>query len=208
MTIFNTRELRDRGAAVAGRFRPEGRRLVALYCGVIALLSLGSNGLNLYLDSQIGNTGGLSGLGMRSVLQTIQQALSYVNMFFGPFWSAGFLLAVLGMTRGTAPRLDHLTGGFRRFGRILGGLAFEFLVVIALSMAAINLASIVFALTPRGQEVATMLEPLMADPNYLTPEGVINLELMPLEELYKAVLPMLAFLKAYDHFSDHNNSNF
>lgn len=192
MAILNTRELKARGAAAAGQFRRETVRLVVVYCGVIALLSLGSNGLNLYLDSQIGQTGGLSGLGMRSILQTIQQALSYVNMFFGPFWSAGFLLAMLGMVRGGEPRLDHLTGGFRRFGRILGGLAFELLLVIALSMAAINLASIVFALTPSGQEFAAMLEPLMADPNFLTPEGIINPELMPLEELFGAVKPMLA----------------
>ena len=191
MAILNTRELRARGAAAAGRFRGEMKPLVLVYCGVIALLSLGSNGLNLYLESQIGNTGGLSGLGMRSVLQTIQSVLNYVNMFFGPFWSAGFLLAVLGMVRGREPRLDHLTGGFRRFGRILGGLAFEFLVVIALSMAAINLASIVFALTPMGQELAAILEPLMTDPNFITAEGVINLELLPVEELYRALLPMM-----------------
>lgn len=190
MAILNTRELRVRGAAAADRFRPEGRSVVLLYCCVLAALSLGSNGLHLYLDSRIADTGGLSGLGLRSILQTIQSVLNYVNMFFGPFWSAGFLLAMLGMVRGSAPRTKELTGGFRRFGRILGGLAFELLVVIALVIAAVNLGSILFALTPMGQEMAAMLEPLMADPNFLTAEGVINLELLPVEELYRLVLPM------------------
>lgn len=196
MAILNTRELKARGAAAAGQFRRETMPLVLLYCGVIAALSLGSNGLNLYLESQIGQTGGLSGLGLRSILQTVQQILTYVNMFFGPFWSAGFLLAMLGMVRGSAPRLQDLTGGFRRFGRILGGLAFEFLVVIALSIAAINLSSIIFALTPMGSELTALLEPVMADPSFLTAEGVINLELLPVDELYRAVLPMLGITLA------------
>ena len=192
MTILNTRELKARGAAAAGRFRRETAILVAVYCGVIALLSLGSNGLNLYLDSRIQETGGLSGLGLRSILQTIQQVLSYVNLFFGPFWAAGFLYAMLGMVRGDEPGLGDLTAGFRRFGRILGGLAFEFLTVIALIIAAVNLSSILYSLTSAGQELTAMLEPLMADPNFITAEGVVNLELLPVDELYRAVLPMMA----------------
>lgn len=190
MTSLNTRELRARGAAAAERYRRETVPLVLVYCGVIAALSLGSNGLYLYLDSQIQGTGGLSGLGMRSVLQTIQSVLNYVNVFFGPFWSAGFLLAMLGMVRSTAPRLKDLTGGFRRFGRILAGAFFEAMTVIVLMVAAVNLGSILFVLTPRGQQVSAALEPVLADPNLISPAGVVNMELLPVEVLSEAVLPL------------------
>ena len=87
MAILNQRQLRDRGAAMAAGCRAENRRLVLLYCGVIALLTLGSNGLHLYLDNHIGETGGLSGLGTRSVLQTVQELLTYLNFLFSPFWT-------------------------------------------------------------------------------------------------------------------------
>ena len=173
MAILNTRELKARGAAVAGQFRRETGKLVAVYCGVIALLSLGSNGLNLYLDSQIGSTGGLGGLGMRSILQTIQEVLTYVNLFFGPFWSAGFLFSMLDMVRGTAPRLEDLTEGFRRFGRILGAVAFEFLTVVLLMMSAVNLAGVVFSLSPMGMEFAQELAPILEDPAIIGADGLM-----------------------------------
>ena len=197
MAILNTRELKYRGAAVADRFRPETGKLVLLYCGVMALLGLGSNGLNLYLNSQISQTGGLGGLGMRSMLQTIQSVLNYVNIFFGPFWSAGFLLAMLGMVRGSAPRADDLTGGFRRFGRIFSGMIFQLMVTILLVVGAANVASILFSMTPTGMRFAELMQQLASDPGFVT--GDINLELVPLEELFQGLswllgLTMVLFL--------------
>ena len=164
MAILNTRELKYRGAAAAAHFRPEGRRLVLVYCAVLALVGLGSNGLNLYLNSQISQTGGLGGLGLRSMLQTIQSVLNYVNMFFGPFWSAGFLLAMLGMVRGSAPRAEDLTGGFRRFGRIFAGMIFQLMVTVLVVVGAANVASILFSMTPTGMRFTELMQQLMADP--------------------------------------------
>ncbi len=191
MAILNTRELQARGKDLAAGFRRETRVLVLVYCGVIAALSLGSNGLNLFLESQIGQTGGLGGLGMRSVLQTFQAILSYVNMFFGPFWSAGFLLAMLGMVRGGAPRLEDLTGGFRRFTRILGGLFFEFMPGFLVMLASANLAAVLFTMSPLGVRFEQLMGPVLADPNLITPEGAVNLELLPTEALAEAMIPML-----------------
>ena len=190
MAILNSRELRARGASAAERFRPEGKRLVLVYCGVLALLGLGANGLHLYLDSQIGNTGGLSGLGLRSILQTVQSVLNFVNMFFGTFWSAGFLVAMLAMVRGRAPRTDDLTGGFRRFGAILAGIVFQVLVTVVVLIGVVNAASILFALTPAGAEFAEAMEPLMTDPNFFTSEGAVNIELIPTDVLISGMLWM------------------
>lgn len=191
MAYLDTRELKARGAAAAGSFRSETRRLVLLYCGVMAAISLGANGLNLYLDSQIGSTGGLGGVGMRSILQTIQEVLTYVNLFFGPFWSAGFLFSMLDMVRGTAPRLEDLTEGFRRFGRILGAVAFEFLTVVLLMMSAVNLAGVVFSLSPMGMEFAQELAPILEDPAIIGADGALNLELLPMDVMSKAAIPMV-----------------
>ena len=204
MAILNTRELKYRGAAAAEHFRPEGRRLVLVYCAVLALLGLGSNGLNLYLNSQISQTGGLGGLGMRSMLQTIQSVLNYVNMFFGPFWSAGFLLAMLGMVRGSAPRAEDLTGGFRRFGRIFSGMIFQLMVTILVVVGAANVASILFSMTPTGMRFAELMQQLASDPGFVT--GDINLELVPLEGLLQGLswllgLTMVLFLPIYIRIS-------
>lgn len=194
MAILNTRELKSRGAELAAGYRSQTRGLVLLYCGVTAAISLGSNGLHLLLDAQIGTTGGLGGLGLRSVLQTIQEVLSYVNLFFGPFWAAGFLAAMVGMVRGRAPRLGDMTEGFRRFGRVLGSLAFEFLTVMVLMMTAMNLAGLIFSLSPFGAEFAEILGPVLEDPNLIAADGTVNLELIPVEAMSQAAVPMTVIL--------------
>ena len=66
MEKLDTRRLQRRGAELAGEHRRACRRLVLVYSGVLAAITLGSNGLNLLLDSQMGSTGGLGGLGLRS----------------------------------------------------------------------------------------------------------------------------------------------
>ena len=193
---LNIRELRGRANALAAEHRPALRQLVLLYCGVIALLSLGSSGLNLYLDSQIGTTGGLDGMGLRSVLQTIQEILSLVNQFFGPFWSAGFLLAMIAMVQGDVPQSRMLTGGFSRFFPILGHMAFRFMVMIAVGVTAVNISAVVFSFTPLGRRFAEGMAPILEDPNLFLPDGTVNLELIPQELLVEAGLPLTALMLA------------
>lgn len=191
MAYLNIRELKHRGSELAGATRGENRKLVLLYCGVIAALSLGSNGLHLYLDSQIGTTGGLGGLGLRSVLQTIQEILTWVNLFFGPFWSAGFLFAMVGMVRGRAPQLGDMSEGFRRFGRILGFLGFELMTALTLMMGAVNLAGVIFSFSPMGVKFAQEMGPALSDPNIIAADGTVNLELVPMEAMASAAIPMV-----------------
>lgn len=188
--------LRQRGAAAADRYRAETKRLVLLYSGVLALLTLGINGLYLLLDNRIGGTGGLDGLGLRSVLQTVQDVLNYGNMIFGPVWSAGFLFAMLTMVRGSAPRSRDLLEGFRRLGRVLGYLAFQFLIVVALLTVSVYAAAILFTFSPWGAELANLLGPVLSDPNLVTAEGTINMTLIPAEAMQAAAVPMLVMMLA------------
>lgn len=146
--MIDNRTLRRRGAALAAENRAECRRLVLIYSGALAALTLGTNGIYLLLDSGISGTGGLSGVGLRSVLQTIQSILTYANLLFTPLWSAGFLAAMMAMARGGKPQPRNLLDGFRRFGRVLGFLAFQFLVGVAVMMAAVNVATMIYALSP------------------------------------------------------------
>lgn len=189
MTL-DIRDLKARAAALAETNRAPARTLVLWFCGVLAALTLGSNGLNLYLDSQIGNTGGLEGIGMRSLLQTVQTILSYINQFFGPFWTAGFLAAMLAMVRGIRPKPRDLTEGFRRPLRILGYVAFEAAAALLLLVAVVNLSSILFTLSPMGADFAENMAPLLMDAEALTPEGLLNQELISLDALIASLLPM------------------
>lgn len=195
MNVHN-RELRARAAALAAEYRGSARRLVLLYCGVLAVLTLGSSGLNLVLDTRIDTTGGLDGIGMRSILETIQQILSYINQFFGPFWSAGFLTAMIAMVRGREPQVRDLTNGFRRAFRVLFHVAFEATAAFMLLVAVVNLSSLLFLLSPMGAEFNEIMAPLLTDPNLLTAEGLLNEALISYQELSRLLLPMLVLTAA------------
>lgn len=191
MAILNNPEFRARAAEDARRHRDINRKLVLVFCGVAALLSMGSSALNLYLDSQIGQTGGLDGMGLRSILQTAEEVLFYINILFGPFWTAGFLFAMLGMVRGGTPRLGDLTAGFRRFGQVLGHMAFEFLVTVGLVIASFYLASLIYSATSWGMEFEAIMNEALQNPNLLTAAGAVDLSVLPLTELYWLLIPML-----------------
>lgn len=191
MAILNPSALRTRGAAAAERYRTEGRVLVLIYCGVAALLSVCANGLYLYLDSHIGGTGGLSGLGMRSVFQTVQELLSYINIFFGFFWSAGFLYAVITMVRGRTPAAGSLLEGFRRFGRVLGQVMFQIMIMMVLIIAASYAATVIFSFTPFTADFVEKMAPLLNNPAVLTADGTLDLSRISVGELVSAMLPLL-----------------
>ncbi len=188
---LDIRAIKARSALLAEENRVPARTLVLWYCGVLAALTLGSGGLNLYLDNQINTTGGLDGIGLRSIFQTIQQILSYVNQFFEPFLSAGFLCAMIAMVRGNRPQPLDLTRGFRKAFHIMVFVAFEGLAVMLLLIAAVNLSSIIFLLSPLGADFTENVAPILVDPNVLTPEGFLNEELITLAELMRSILPYL-----------------
>ena len=187
---LNIRELRDRAAGLAAQNREPLKKLLLIYCGVICALTLGVPALDLFLSDQIGTTGGLAGMRLRTVLQTIREILNLVNQFFGYFWSAGFVIAMMAMVLGREPQTRDLTGGFRRFFRVLGHIAFEFLFVVILMAAAVNLAAMLFSMSPQGGALVRELTAITSDPNLLTPEGLLNVDLIPMELLAAIALPM------------------
>ncbi len=179
MAILNFTDLHTQAQTRLEPQTGQARKLVVLYTGLIALLALGINALHLVLDSQISGTGGLGGLGTRSMLQTIQEILTYVNLLYGPFWSAGFLFAMLNVVRGAQIAPGNLLEGFRRLGRILGGLGYLFVRLLLLGFLVTNLTVLIFAFTPLSNDFAQAMGPALTDPNLFLADGTLNLELIP-----------------------------
>lgn len=163
MAIFDLHGLRQRASELDRANRVHSRKLVLVYCGVLALLSLGGNALMLLLDARMEGTGGLGGLGMRSVLQTIEEALYYGTVLFGPFWAAGFAYSMLHMVRGRSPELRDLTQGFRRFGRILGATLYQVLLSISMVLATATITTLLTAPLVKDPVHATLAETLVVD---------------------------------------------
>lgn len=180
MTSFIPQDLKARASVRLEPQRSSARRLVLLYTGVVVLLNLAASGLSLYLDSQIEGTGGLSGLGTRSVLQTIQTVLQYGSTLFTPFWSAGFLLAILRIADRETVQPQTLLQGFKRFLPILSYNLLLMALYFGLAMGCASLASVLFVLSPFSNSLSTLLS-----------GASLDLTAIPADTLLTAYFPML-----------------
>ena len=76
MEQLNSRKLKNSAAASIEKAGFDPRKLVLFHTAVALALSLVALAIDFALELQIGNTGGLSGVGMRSVLETVQAVLN------------------------------------------------------------------------------------------------------------------------------------
>ena len=147
---------------------PNGKRLVLLWAGVTAALSLLTGLLSHLLSSGIAGTGGLSGIGLRSILSTAQQILSTATTVALPFWTLGYQRAMLNIARGQRSDEKTLLSGFRRFGPGLRLMLLEGLLMGVVFMFVFYVALLLLFMTPLAEPIYGVLEPvmesLMADP--------------------------------------------
>lgn len=184
MVSFTPRGLKSQTRVRLQRNGRNARQLVLLHTGVVVLFSLISSGLNIYLDEQISTTGGLSGLGARSVLQTIQTIVQYASTLFSPFWSAGFLFAALIWAADRKPQTRDLLYGFRRFSSLLSYELWLSLVSFFLMMGTGYASGLLFSLTPFSDPLVELIEPIIAS-------GTLDLSLVAMDELVSAYIPFI-----------------
>lgn len=138
------------------------RKLALIHTGAAVALSAVLTLLNFILTEQIGSTGGLSGMGMRSVLSTAQMMLSIISITLMPFWELGFVFAAMKLSRRQAAEPQDLLKGFRRFGPALRLSLLQGLLYLALAIFCLNIASIVFVFTPFAASLAQEMEGISA----------------------------------------------
>lgn len=184
----------NRGSLVfQSRSRLEGkdsRKLAMIHAGITAAVMLVITLLQQALFLGIGQTGGLSGMGTRSMLQTIQTVLQWANMLLVPFWNLGFLFAALCWTRDQYARPGDLLKGFHRFGPYLRLMlikgALIFLVVVLTS----NVSSMFYMLTPQAMELMALIESVNMDMNALN-QLLAEMTQGQMAALIRTMLPML-----------------
>lgn len=138
--------------------KPE--RTILIHTGVVLLISLLLTGVDYMLDQQIGTTGGLSGMGTRSVLVTTQSLLRLLQTVVLPFWQIGYTFYALRVARGQASGLSDLLEGFRRFGPVLRLKALMAGMALILLFASAYASSFLFMMTPWAVPILQKMESL------------------------------------------------
>ena len=191
MAQLNPRLLKEAAAERLEQAAYNPKKLVLIHTGIFIGLNLAVNLLNLVLNNQIGTTGGLSGMGLRSILQTAQTLLSYFATLFSPFWAAGFLFAAISIFRGNDVGPRSFLRGFTRFGRILSFTIWQVLLLVSSCVILMYVISFLYLLTPLSKEATDLINQAIAENGQALSGGTLDLSLFPMEAITVAMLPML-----------------
>lgn len=166
-------------------------KLILIHTGASALLMLVLMVSSQVLQGQISSTGGLSGMGLRSILTTLVSLVEIAGNLVLPFWTMGYLYAMLQIARGEYVAPASLLEGFRRFFPVLRLKALQYLLYLGVAIVCFYPAIFLFVLTPLSQPLMDILMSVttadgMLDSAMLMEEGVMS-------ALTDAAIPLIIF---------------
>ena len=195
MDILNCRTLKMRAGERLSGASCDHKKLALIHSGIALGAGLLVSLLQLYLSRQIESTGGLAGLGTRSILETIQMVLDYGVSIALPFWEFGFVFVALCLARGEQTGTKDLTRGFRYFGPVIRLYFVEMLIYIGVGLACVYAGSFLFSLTPWSKPVQELLLSL-AEEGKSFDQMVVAIQTMPADQLQAVILPALLIMGA------------
>lgn len=154
-------------------YRPQ--RLALWHSGLAAAVTLLSSLVNYLLTNQMDASAGLSGLELRTALRFIQSILLFLTAFALPFWQLGYTRASVLYAQNQTPVPRDLTAGFRKILPALRLMLIRGIAVAAVVMAALQLSTVVYMLTPFSLGFLEQAEALMANQTEITEEMVAQL---------------------------------
>ncbi len=161
MDIFTQEavEKTARQALLQAKYNP--RKLALIHTSVALGASLLLTVINFILTRQIDHTGGLSGIGLRSVLSTAQSVLTMLSVLLLPFWETGFTAAAIGFSRQDDVYPNTLLSGFKRFGPVLRLLLLRAVLCAIVLFISMQISVGVFIISPFSDALIGAMQSLM-----------------------------------------------
>jgi len=138
------------------------KQVVLIYAAVSSLLALAATLVSLLLSDRIADTGGLSNLGLRSVLATIQYILPFVQVLVMMAMDLGYQKAMLNITRGRPAGNQNLTHGFYLFWPLLRATVMQYVIYMGVIFISIYAASFIFSFLPMSQKFRDTMAPYLS----------------------------------------------
>lgn len=186
MNVIQPSQIKRRAAGILEETRPDYRKTVLFHSGVSMAVLVVVLLLNLLLESAVTQTGGLSGIGTRSVLETIQSVLSTAVNILLPFWEIGILYTTVRVVRRQPQEYSMLTRGFHRAGPVVRYYLVLIAVLFAVAMVCSNIAVMLAMFVPLPDSLETALSQIditaIQDPEQL-------MEMLPVDQLLSFMLP-------------------
>lgn len=175
-------------------------KLALLHTGATLVLLLLLEGSNVLLSNGIEGTGGLSGLGMRSVLTTIQTLVEMLVQIALPFLQAGFLCAAIRIAHREAVGPEDLLGGFRNFHRVLRYKLLETGIYLLIAFACFALINQIFILLPMSNDFFVLLDTITTSSEVTQPMmDALAASYLPALILFCVAYPIIALFFFYQY---------
>lgn len=155
------------------------QQIILIYAGISLGLSALVTVATYFLGEQISHTGGLSNMGLRSVLSTVKAVLPLLQNLVLLCLELGFLNAMIRMGRGLYTSPNSLRAGLSRFWaaiRVTLLLSFRYLLV---GLCSFYLAIMIFSVTPLSNPTVALLEPIVSQVTVMDTQIVIDEALVP-----------------------------
>ena len=156
-------------------------QIIFVYIGILTLTSVLVAGINYCLGLQIAKTGGLSNMGLRSMLSTIQSVLPMLQGVLSMCLQMGYTAAMMRISRQQYTSVHTLKLGFDRFWLLLRTAILQSCLYMLACIAAFWISAQVFLFTPMADTAADIMAPAIAD-------GMLAMDILLEEPLYSQLL--------------------
>ena len=173
MDLRNLREIKNTSEERL-RQSPSQQKIVVIYAaltlGLMALVTV----TNYVLGLQMDNFGGLSNLGKRTMLSSVQSMLPVVQSLLIMCLDLGYIAAMLRIARGMYSSPQTLRLGFDRFWLLLRCGIFKGLIMTGVTFVSMYLGIMLFLLTPFSKAAVEVLAPIISQISLLDTGIVID----------------------------------
>ena len=173
MSLRNLRQIRE---FVPQRLEeaPMQRKIVMIYAGLALGMTVLVTVLNHLLGLQIDNYGGLSNLGKKSLLSSIQSMLPIAQSVVTMCLEIGYVAAMLRIARGMYSSPQTLRLGFDRFWVLLRCSVLKGLILSGVMVGCVYIGMMIFIMTPFARPAMEIMEPIVSQLSVLNSELVID----------------------------------
>ena len=173
----------------------DAKTIVMIYAGITIGLSALVTVVNFMAGNGISQTGGLSNIGLRSILSTLQNVLPILQSILLMMVELGYINAALRIARGQYASPNTMKMGIDRLFPLLRWTLMQGLVYGLVGMGSFYLAIQVFLLTPMSNSAMDILTPLVSDTTILS-SGVLQLDAETTWLLAQSMIPLFLLFGA------------
>ncbi|MGM9590780.1 MAG: DUF975 family protein [Faecousia sp.] len=168
---------------------PQSQRIVLVYAGIITALAVLVTLVNYALKLQIAQTGGLSNMGLRTILSTIQTMLPMIQSLLVMCLELGYIAAMLRLARQQYASEQTLKLGFDRFWVMLRYSLLLSGIYTLVGFVLFWVTAQIYFITPLSRPVTELLLPVLSEPGFTLDTLMLDEALV--SEMMLAMLPLL-----------------